>query len=185
MRIIVFLVVVAILLGSCATSKWKMGLVSEGNSNDAVNNVIIDFLHTSRLSKKDSVFDIVVTDINDEILIIGIGSATNKIYPSPEYKDGYQDKFIPSQYAIKEGKLFYWKDTTKIADQEIIAVFKRYNQIDFHWSEESAIPPFNHDDGKEAVIYFICKNNYRNYKKTRVNTISKHYKTPTPACTKH
>lgn len=40
------------------------------------------------------------------------------------------------------------------------------------------------DDGIEGVVYYICKNNYKYYKKTGANNINRHYKVPILDCKK-
>lgn len=178
----ILLLALSIFMLSCATSKWKETLVSEGDINLVVNNIITDFTHTSSLFKKDSVFSIIITDTNDGKLVIGIGEAVNKIYPKAGFKIGDYDDIIPNQYVIKEGKLFYWNDSKNITNQEIIDILKKYDYIDFKWHEEYALPPLIIDDGAEGVVYYVCKNNYKNYKKTGANNIKKHYSPPVLNC---
>lgn len=173
-----------LLLGGCAISKWKETLVSTGDVNDAINNVITDFSNTSKLSKQDSVFGVHVTDLNKDIIIVGIMGATNMVYPRPENTVGTYDDIFPSQYLIKDNKLFYWSDSTQIITQDMINMLDKYNHIDFNWQEEWEIPPYVIDDGKEGVVYYICKNNYMNYKKTGANNINKHYSVPKLNCNK-
>jgi len=184
MKTIIFLFLLTILLsfGNCATSKWKDTLISKGNINDAISNVITDFLHTSNLSKKDTIFSITVTDTNPEIIVIGIGGAINKVYPRAENKVGTYDEIFPTQYVIRDNKLFYWNDTTQIITQDIISILEKYNHIDFHWSKEYIIPPLLIDDGKEGVVYYFCKNDLSNYKKRSGNTLTKWNKPPKLKC---
>jgi len=181
---LLLLLAILLLLGNCAASKWKETLVSEGKITDAVSNAIIDFLNTSKLSKKDSIFEVLVTDTKDGIVKIGICGAVNKIYPRSENKIGTYDEIFPSQYIVRNGKLFYWSDTTQVITQEIISVLGKYNHIDFHWNEEYIIPPLLIDDGKEGIVYYFCKNDYKNYKKTGSNTIRQHFTSPKLNCNK-
>lgn len=179
---ILSLFAIVILFANCATAKWKETLVSTGDINSVVNNIITDFTFTSNLYKKDSIFSIAITDNNDGILIIGISGAVNKVYPNVDFKVGSYDEIIPNQYAIKDGNLFYWNDSKEVIGKEIIDILKKYDHIDFDWSKEYVIPPLTIDDGKEGVVYYICKNDYRNYKKTGANTIKKHYAPPKLKC---
>ncbi|MDU1891754.1 MAG: hypothetical protein E6767_13795 [Dysgonomonas sp.] len=182
MKKFILLLIIPVLMLSCATSKWKETLVSDGDINSVVNNIITDFTHTSGLFKKDSVFSIIITDTNDGKLIIGIGGAVNKIYPKADFKIGDYDDNIPNQYIIIEDKLFYWDDSKKTINQEIIDILKKYDHIDFKWHEEYALIPLVIDDGAEGVVYYVCKNNYKNYKKTGANNIKKHYSPPVLNC---
>lgn len=181
-KIIFLLAAVFLLIESCATTKWKESLVSTGSINDAVNNIITDFMNTSKLSKMDSIFSIIITDTKDGIVIIGIGGAVNKIYPKLDFAIGTYDNIFPTRYLRKGNKLFYWNDSTQVITQEIVEVLKRYDHIDFSWSEEYIIPPLVIDDGKESVVYYLCKDNYTNYKKTGGNTITKYYPPPKLNC---
>jgi len=180
---LLFLFAISLLLGSCATSKWKEFLVSSGDINNIINNTIIDFINTSKLVKKDSIFDLLITDSNDGLLIIGIAKPSDIVRPSYKNKIGTYDNVFPTRYLIKEGKLFYWNDSTQVITQEILDVLKWYDHIDFSWTELDYEMIYGvHDDGVEGVVYYVCKNDYRNYKKTGASTIKKHYKTPKLHC---
>ena len=176
------LLAVFLLFGNCAVSKWKETLISKGNVNDLVNNVITDFFNTSNLSKRDSIFGVLITDNNDGIIKVGICGAVNKIYPRKENKVGTYDAIFPTRYLIRDEKLFYWSDTTQIITQEIISVLEKYNQIDTLWWSSGGLPDYVIDDGKEGVVYYICKNNLKNYKKIGSNTIRKQYNPPKLKC---
>ena len=41
---------------SCSINKWNKSLLRQGGSNAAITNAILDFVNTSKWSKKDSVF---------------------------------------------------------------------------------------------------------------------------------
>jgi len=194
---LMYLLAILILLGSCAT--WKGTLVSRGNFNDAVNNAITDFLHTTKLSKKDTMFcvyfpeyenviynrennEVVYLPKNEDIFIISVGGADNKIYPREENKVGTYDEIFPTRYTIRDGKLFYWSDTTQVITQEIISVLEKYNHIDFDWRKEYDFPPLVINDGAEGIVYYFCKNDLTNYKKKKADNIRRHYRTPKLKC---
>ena len=194
---LLFLLAIHILFESCAT--WKGFLVSEGNFNDAVNNVITDFLHTTKLSKTDTIFSVSFSEYeniiydhesnkvifipkNEDIIILSISGAGDKIYPSEKNKIGTYDEIFPTQYTIRDEKLFYWSDTTQVITQEIISVLERYNHIDFDWRKEYDIPPLGINDGGEAIVYYFCKNNLTSYKKKNADNIRRHYRTPKLKC---
>jgi hypothetical protein len=126
-----------------------------------------------------------------------------KIYPREENKVGTYDKVFPTRYIIKESKLFYWNDTTQIITQDIITVLERYNHIDFNWKDAIIqdiilaignidfnwkdddfilTPQIVHNDGVEGIVYYICKNDLKNYKKKRVDNLRKQYKIPKLKC---
>ena len=180
----IFLLLFCFVFENCATSKWKKELVSEGNTVNAINNAITDFFNTSKLSKKDTVFSLKVTDAGNGILVIGIIGAVNKIYPTDKNKVGAFDEFFPTRYIIRDEKLFYWNDTTQVITQEMISTLERFDQIDFNWSKEYILPPLIIDDGKEGMVYYFCENDLRNYKKNGSGTIRQHYDPPKLNCKK-
>ena len=184
-------------LESCAS--WKGTLTSSGNSNDAVNNAITDFLHTTKLSKTDTIFSVSFSEYeniiydhesnkvifipkNEDIIIISISGAGEKIYPSEKNKIGTYDEIFPTQYTIRDEKLFYWSDTTQVITQEIISVLERYNNIDFEWKKEYDLPPLGINDGGEAIVYYFCKHDLTNYKKMRADNMRRQYRTPKLKC---
>jgi hypothetical protein len=179
---IMFLSMCFFLLGSCAVNKWQNTLIQKGDMNDAINNAITDFVHTSKWSKKDSIFTVTITDINEENINITIAVADDDVYPNSKNKVGTYDHIFPTRYTVKEGKLFYWNDATLFITQDIISILEKYNHIDCRWSELSDIIGGVHNDGVEGVIYYFCKNDLTNYKKSDVSNIRKHYKIPLLKC---
>ena len=173
-------VTISTLLSGCAS--WKKTLSSEGCSNVAVKNVIEDFIHTSRLSRVEDIFNITIQDINHGVIIISIGGAVNKIYPQTNNKIGTYDEYFPTQFLIKDGKLFYWNDPNTAISESVLTILQEYEHINFDWEKEYGFPPIAIDDAKEGMVYYICKNNLINYKKTGANTIYKRYKTPEIKC---
>lgn len=178
----IFLSMCFFLLGSCAVNKWQNTLIQKGNMNDAVNNAITDFVHTSKWSKKDSIFTVTITDINEENVNVTIAIADDDVYPNSKNKVGTYDHTFPTRYIVKNGKLFYWNDTTQFITQDIISILEKYNHIDYRWSELPEIIGGVHNDGAEGVVYYFCKNDLTNYKKSGVSNIRKHYKTPILKC---
>jgi hypothetical protein len=63
-----------------------------------------------------------------------------------------------------------------------ISILEKYNHIDCRWSELPDIIGGVHNDGVEGVIYYFCKNDLTNYKKSDVSNIRKHYKIPLLKC---
>ncbi len=167
-------------MSSCAA--WKNTLSSNGGVNEVVHNVITDFVNTSNLYKADSIFELIISD-KGGYYIIGIGGVVNKIYPRTKDLIGTYDELIPNTYAIYDGKLFYWNNPAEIISEEILNVLSQYDQIDINWRDTYYdIPPMIFDDGKQGVVYYVCKSDFTKYKKTRSNTINKHYRVPKLRC---
>lgn len=165
---------------SCAI--WKKNLSPTGGLTTVINNVITDFENTSKLFDKDTVFSVIVTDM-DDYYIVGIGGVVNKIYPQNQEIIGTYDEMLPNKYVIREGKLFYWTEPNKKISGKIIDILIKYDQIDFNWRDEHYdLPPLKIDDGKDGVVYYICKKHIMRYKKTRSNTLKKHFKIPQITC---
>jgi hypothetical protein len=176
---LLFLLLFFLLFASCTT--WRGALVSNGNLDDAINNTIADFLHTTKQKKTDTVFEITIKSIDEKIEMI-IGRAENKIYPRKENKVGTYDKIFPTRYTIKNGLLFYWRDTTQVITQDIISVFEEYNHIVFNWQDEYDLPPWVINDGYEGFVYYLCKNNLKNYKKKKTDVLGRRYRVPKLRC---
>lgn len=181
MKIYKFIVVASILLAtSCAI--WKKNLSPAGGLTAIIHNVITDFENTSKLFDRDSVFSVMVTDM-DNYYIVGIGGVVNKIYPQKKEIIGVYDETLPNKYVIRKGKLFYWTEPNEKISEKIIDILTEYDQLDFNWRDEhDDLPPLKIDDGKDGIVYYICKNNIIRYKKTGTNTLKKHFKIPHITC---
>ena len=70
------LLITMLAVSGCAV--WKKSLSANGDIYVAINNCIIDFINTSNLFKADSIFSIDISE-NEDIYVIGIGGAVNKI----------------------------------------------------------------------------------------------------------
>ncbi|UGU18157.1 hypothetical protein LS482_09780 [Sinomicrobium kalidii] len=178
----IFIVLVFFLI-NC--SSWKRMLVDKGTQNDAVQNAIIDFLYTSRLSKSDSVFSIYVENIDDNVLGVKVGGEFNKLLPGPENRIGTKSSDFPSRYIEKEGKLFYWVDSTHILTKDMVSILSKYNHIDsLNVNGFIGIPETSSliDDSKKVVHYFFCKSNISMYKKVTTNIGMGYYEPPKLDC---
>jgi hypothetical protein len=165
-------------------------LVLQGGVNKAVNNVIFNFAKTSKLFKKDSIFHISIEE-NNSTYIMTIGGAINKVYPQIRHKLGAVDKYkvFPTNYKVLNGKLFYWSVSGAEITQEIFDVLTQFNHIDFDWrdreyniplgiadgeyGEQMYIPPLIIDDGKQTLVYYVCKNNFKKHKKVKGHYLRK------------
>ncbi len=169
---------------SCAT--WREALVREGNHTDAIHNAIIDFVNTNRLSKKDSIFYVILFDKDTTIWGVEIiGSDGEKLYPTPENKIGTNYPYFPTDYFEYKGKLFYWYDSTKYVTEELIKVLSKYDLIDsLNVDSIVAIPTLFIDDAKKAVDYYFCRNNLLKYKKVTTRIAIGWYEPPKLRCKK-
>lgn len=193
-RCYIYLLIIVPAVFSCAV--WKKSLSANGDIYVAINNCIIDFINTSKLFKADSIFAIDIIE-NEDIYVIGIGGAVNKIYPHIRDTIGAKNDLFPTKYIIREKKLFYWNDPKQEITQEIIDVLSRYDAIDLDWRDREYniplkisdgdpkviyIPPMGIDDAQKGIVYYICKSDFTIYKKTGFNTIYRHYKQPKLRC---
>lgn len=82
------------LLGGCAINKWHNTLlIQKGNMNDSTNNAITDFVHTSKWSRKDSIFIVTISDISEDNINVTIRVADDDVYPNSKNKVGTYDRF--------------------------------------------------------------------------------------------
>lgn len=190
-------------LHSCAT--WRNTLSPHGDINTMVSNCITDFCRTSKLFRKYNIFDLHIRE-EENIYIVSLGYATNLVYPGFRDTLGAKNNWFPTQYTIRDGKLFYWNDPEQPITKRMIDILLQYNAIDLEWRDreyniplnisdgESGyslyIPPTVIDDGANGVVYYICKNDFTYYKKTGFDrffrclffTIFRHYKRPKMKC---
>ena len=167
-------------------SSWKNTLIENGNHNDAIHNAIKDFINTSKLYKTDSIFYVRFVEFNDKILGVSIvGDSENKLYPTNENKIGTNLPYFPTNYFIVNGKLFYWYDSTKTIDSNLITIFAKYNLIDsMNVDSIVGIPPITIDDSKKGVDYYFCRNNLKKYKKVTTRIAMGWYEYPKLRCNK-
>jgi hypothetical protein len=161
-----FAIVLLILLGSgCRTS---LNYKTNGDINDAINNVILNFINNNhQLLKNDAVFNVVFfeeeNDKNDYYKLIIIGTENQHLYNKLKKPN---DNRFPSNYTEVENKLFLWYDDTKKIDSLTISTYKRYNLLindkngSIKYLDSEIL-----DDSKKGVIYFVCKNNLTKFEK--------------------
>lgn len=173
------LITISVLIGGCAS--WKQAMVSKGTEDEAAKNAIIDFLHTGKLDKKDTVFSISIKTISKDILGISISEESNKIAVITEDNINYSYKAFPTNYIEQNGKLFYWKDTSQKVSTELINKLSKMNRIDTAIIG-SYFPRRERDDSKKAMNYYFCKSNLQIYKKVYTKTAMGWYETPKLNC---
>src|SRR5258706_9418667 len=172
----------AILLGGCSPS-WKNLLVSEGNQEAAIQNAVYDFLNSVKKEKKDSVFYAYAKNINNDILGVNIYGTKDKVLISTEDSVTFSYRGLPTGYLEKNGKLFYWHETGKIATvtEELIVTLKRYNLLDTAVINVY-IPARTISHGKKGVDYYFCKRNLLRYKRVRTVMAMGYYLPPKLNC---
>lgn len=162
-------------------SPWKDKMIYKGDQNDAVQNAIVDFLHTENARlKKDSVFWIQVMNLNDQIVCVDFSGATDyKESPHPKNKIGTSIPGFPTNFIEKEGKLFYWYDPGHTITSDLIAVLSKYKHIDSIYVKglpgiSQYMPP--NKEGVKSVQYFFCRCNLLKYKKVITERVIGYYK---------
>ena len=179
-----YIIILAFLVSSC--SSWKKGMVTEGNKNDAILNAILDFTHSEKLLKQDSVFFIYaedplysykrlydgkysyqwVPDIPYENIIkVSISGDSENTYIEKKELSEYDR--IPSRYFIFKEKLFLWYDENQPLTQELIDALKQFNLLK---NDDEAVLVIDHS--KKTAQYYFCKNNLTQYKRKISNITS-------------
>jgi len=157
-------VAASVLLMNC--SSWKQTMVSKGIPEGAVHNAIIDFLHSGKFDKKDTVFKVRMKNIDQNIIAISIIADPNKINVITDDKINYNYKAFPTNYLERNGKLFYWDDSTQKVSPELISKLYKMNRVDTTIiGKNFNFPHRIYDDSKKAMDYYFCKSNLRIYKK--------------------
>ncbi len=174
-----FLAFILLIIGCSA---WKGELNTTGSQDDAVLNAVTDFLNSSGLSKKDSVFSVQVKNISDDILGVSIIGSYKKWVPNSDTKVGSKMPYFPSRYIEKKGKLFYWSDSTNVLTDDLVKTFSKYNLIDSLNIGVTGMPDGIIDDSKKGVDYYMCKSNFTKYKKITTNKGIGYYDLPKLDC---
>lgn len=168
-------------LSNC--NSFQNFIVNKGTTNDAIKNAIYDFVHTSKYSRKDSVFEIDTKNLNNEILCVSIFGSINKLYPNPENKIGTNYANFPTKYFEYENKLFYWNDSISCITDDLINILSEYNQIDsLNVHKFVEYPEMIIDDSKKGVDYYFCKRDLSKYKKVTTNMANGLYEPPKLKC---
>ncbi|WKN43948.1 hypothetical protein [Tunicatimonas pelagia] len=179
MKLAYLIITLIFLFGSC--SSWKEVMVADGNQNDAIQNAIYDFLHSDKLSKKDSVFYIYTKDINPEVLGVNIFGTYDKVLVSTEDSVTFSYSGFPTGHFESKEKLFYWHDSTKTVSNDLISTLTKYNLIDT-MVVNAYIPESTIDHSRKGVDYYFCKNNLLKYKKVRTREAMGYYDPPALNC---
>jgi len=176
--------VVVCLAASCSPVKELM--ISNGDQDSAVQNAITDFLASGDLNKKDNVFSLQISNINDNILGISVLGTNNKLYPTPENQIGTNTKYFPTRFLERNKKLFYWYDSTSVITEDLIKALSKYHQIDsLNVHGIVGIPESHIDDSKKGMDYYFCRCNLSIYKKVKTRTAMGWYNPPQVECGKN
>ena len=176
-----FIVLANIILFLSGCSPWKKVLVAKGNRNDAIKNAVSDFLHTPRFFKKDTVFDVMCQNIDSDILGITILGNPNKVSVITENEIEYSYKAFPTRYVERDGKLFYWNDSTVSTPSDLVKKLSMMNRIDTAILHKY-LPPTENDDAKKGVDYYFCKSNLKRYKRVYTRIAMGWYIAPNMNC---
>lgn len=177
-----FYLIFLLSLSACGTSQ-KENMVTIGGVDDAINNAIIDFTHTEkRLLKGDDSF-LVSAETLEEIIVVTIIGDPNTVLLIGEEDGTYDYRAFPTMLVEIDGKMFFWYDEGKSTTDTIINTLYRHNFVDT-MIVNAYIPDRIIDDAKRGVVYYFCKNDLINYKKTGTNTLTKSYKPPRLRCKK-
>lgn len=164
MNKIKILIVLIVALQGCAT--WKLSLRNDGDYNVAIQNAIIDRIHSNDiLLKDDSVFSVGFQKLEGGLIGVSIFGVVDEFLVTEDKKT--DSTIFPTRYYEHSGKLFYWKDPSVELSGEILMKLDQYNQIDSLPS--IAFAELVIDDGKKGILYYFCENNLLKYKKVKTN----------------
>lgn len=182
MKSLVFTFVGICLFCSCVPA-WHAQLTDKPCIDACMNNAMVDFIHTCKLMKTDTVFAIFHStseyyfDIKDDNVCIVVAQYSHPILPYPEEVAGAKARsreflFWDEYIEIKDKLFLINRDNVtrdSILTQDYLDVLKKYNRLDYSWFDEGCVwPPYGVDDGIEHVYYFFCPNNPKKYKKSKV-----------------
>ena len=157
----------------CSCSTLKENMIVNGNKNDAIENAILDFVHTEKkLLKCDKVFSISAEEYQDNTVITILGNLT-RILLIIEENGSYNYCLFPTRLIETHDKLFFWYDETKSVTDTIINTLCKYNLVD---TVDIYSGTIIFDDAKKAAAYYFCKNNLSEYRKIVTNRGSKWHK---------
>lgn len=176
------------LMCSCRTLSSTNESESLDFQHEAINVAINDWLQT-RIAQQDSIIGahLMFYDTADifivSFFVLPRHRNYNKYFPeSVDYalENPTAPRRLPSEYVIKNNKIFYWRNPNVPFSKKMAALLYQYNQVflpnEDGWmiTGRSRIP--NAD-------YYFCKNNYKKYKR-RYSWYSPLFKIPKMNCCK-
>jgi hypothetical protein len=162
-------------------TSWKDAMVAKGDRNDAIKNAIIDFTHARRFYRKDTVFDFLIKDINDDVLAITILGERNKVAVITENEVDYSYKAFPTRYVERDGKMFYWHDSTVNTPPELITKLSKMTRIDTAIIGKY-LPQTWNVDYERNVTYYFCKSDLKRYKRVYTRNPRAWFEAPEIIC---
>lgn len=149
----------------------------------AINTAIQDFLKTKKFLKKDSVFDVDVFKISDDLVGVSIFGVDNRLIPSNKVRIGTHQPGFPTKYFEQSGKLFYWYDSTYDVTSKLIAALSRFNQIDsINVNGFVGLPIQKTDDSKKGAQYYFCNCDLTKYRRVYTSIAMGWYSPPNVHC---
>lgn len=159
---------------SCSINKWNKSLLRQGGSNAAITNAILDFVNTSKWSKKDSVFMVFISDqLSDSVIMVKIKVADDDARPSLNTRIGSYDPFFPTSFIEMEEKLFYWNDPSQTVSKDLFEVLEKYNNIDYRYSDLPEIVGGVVNDNEAGTVYLFCKEDLTKYQKKDISSFNR------------
>jgi hypothetical protein len=182
MKKLTYLSLTFILIQGCST--WKNAMIANGNYNDAIQNAVVDFLHSGSLRKQDSVFSVDVKRFGDTLLGVSIIGSEAKLCPNEKDKIGSNLTTFPNCFLDRNGKLFFWYDPAGKITVEFVKALSKYKQVDStNVNGFVRYPDYGpNDDAKQSMHYYFCKCDLRRYKKIRSIVNMGYYKPPELKC---
>ena len=146
---------------------WYVPISNPGKYEEYIKFAIQDFIKKSPLSKKDTVFHVLVKEHGNEIVGVHICGSTRKPLVVRD-GDSIRVSSLPSRVIEMNGKLFFWYDKEISVTTEVITELKKYNYIDTAILN-IYVPPYIIDDAKKCENYYFCKNNMQKFKRIQTN----------------
>ena len=158
-----------------------------------IENAVLDFINTNKLSEKYSVFEVKIYNPLFK-KVLNKKAENNYVWENEkpyqnlialnifgtERKNHFliNDDKIPSNYIEINNKLFIWNEKDNLPDEKTIQVLKKYGII----SKESIDTLKIIDDKKKGTDYFFCKNNLNKFRKVNTNIAIGYYELPKINC---
>ncbi|NUY82748.1 hypothetical protein HUK80_17730 [Flavobacterium sp. MAH-1] len=151
-------------------------------NDDAIKFAISDFIQNKEFKKSEKVFSL-NSRVFDNVIGISILANQEKLLISPSNKIGYVSLYFPSRFIERDGRLFYWSDSTSVLTEDMVKILSKYKVIDSsNINDVNVLPMMNlksHDS--EAMHYYICAKS-GNYTKKRSSTALDYEDNPNLSC---
>jgi hypothetical protein len=170
-----------VILGSCASLNVEM--TDKGDLNTAIHNAITDFLPSAKRDKADRIYYVSPKSVNQDLFGVSLEATNDKVVVITEDRVNFDYRALPTGYVDRDGKLFYWRDSTKrtTVSDEMILTLRKYNILDTV-VVGAIIPESTITHGKKQTHYYFCKSNLLKYKRVRTSIAMGYYTPPTVNC---